>query len=205
MPVTPTLTAHTTTSLTFDAPAEVGMTGAVTYEWFLEAGASDFAPAPVTVTLDDGSDGVFTPATLTFTAGSAPAAQAATYTPASPGAKSISVTNNGGLTDPAPFTYAANAVNPTCTVNVRCRDGAGNLVPGCQVRATLVKDPDTATDAILTQQVLTGTTASDGTMTLTLLQGHTYTVRGVDPALKPFLWREVTVPAADTANLWGLI
>jgi hypothetical protein len=207
MPVTLNNTAHTSSSLSFDGAAEAGMTGTVTYTYYLHAGSADFTPAPVVVTLHDGSDGAFSAGTLTFGAGTPPAAQTPTYTPGSAGAKSISVTNNAGLTNPAPFTYTS--IDPDapqlCTVSVRVRNGSGDLVQGCQVRATLVSEPDTVADALLTQQVVTGTTASDGTMTLVLLQGHTYIVRGVDPALKPFLWRSVTVPASGSADLWELI
>ena len=68
-------------------------------------------PAPVTVTPSDGGGGgTFTPATVSITTG-APSATF-TYTPASSGAKTISVTNNGGLTNPANLTYTATAAPP---------------------------------------------------------------------------------------------
>lgn len=64
---------------------------------------------------DGGAGGTFTPSSLTFTASSA--AQTFTYTPGSvsstPGAtavRTISVTNNGGLTDPGSVTYTAKAL-----------------------------------------------------------------------------------------------
>jgi hypothetical protein len=58
----------------------------------------------VTVTPSDGGGGgTFTPTTVGLTT-AAPSATF-TYTPASTGAKTISVTNSGGLTDPANLTY----------------------------------------------------------------------------------------------------
>lgn len=56
---------------------------------------------------DSGGGGTFTPASLTFTNSSA--AQTFTYTPSSAGTKTISATNNGGLTDPGSLTYTATA------------------------------------------------------------------------------------------------
>jgi hypothetical protein len=62
--------------------------------------------ATVTVTPHDGgSGGTFTPTTVGLTT-AAPSATF-TYTPASVGTKTISVTNNGGLTDPGNLTYTA--------------------------------------------------------------------------------------------------
>ena len=60
----------------------------------------------VTVTPSDGGGGgTFTPTTVALTT-LAPS-DTFTYTPASTGTKTISVTNDGGLTDPANLTYTA--------------------------------------------------------------------------------------------------
>ena len=65
-------------------------------------------PSTVTITPSDGGGGgAFTPTTVALTTG-APSATF-TYTPASAGAKTISTTNNGGLTDPGSLTYTASA------------------------------------------------------------------------------------------------
>jgi hypothetical protein len=62
----------------------------------------------VTVTPSDGGNGgTFAPTTVSLT--SAQPTATFTYTPASTGAKTISVTNNGGLTNPANITYTATA------------------------------------------------------------------------------------------------
>lgn len=74
-------------------------------------GASDALTGSVVVTPSDGgAGGTFTPATVTISAGTPTATL--TYTAASIGAKTISVTNDGGLTNPSSITYtAASAVN----------------------------------------------------------------------------------------------
>jgi hypothetical protein len=92
-----------------------------------------------------------------------------------------------------------------CRVDVRVRDGSGNVVSGSTITATLENAPQTVSDAILTQQVVNGTTSSDGTLSLYLIKGQTYLVRGTDPAGTVFVWRSITVPDADTADLWGLV
>lgn len=56
---------------------------------------------------DAAAGGTFTPTSVSLTT-AAPSATF-TYTPASTGAKTISVTNNGGLTNPANITYTASA------------------------------------------------------------------------------------------------
>lgn len=56
---------------------------------------------------DGGGGGTFSPATVTLSTGTPSATF--TYTAASAGAKTISVTNNGGLTNPGSLTYTASA------------------------------------------------------------------------------------------------
>jgi hypothetical protein len=66
----------------------------------------------VTVTPSDGGGGgTFAPTTVNLTTG-APSATF-TYTPASTGAKTISVTNSGGLTNPGNLSYAAALADGT--------------------------------------------------------------------------------------------
>jgi hypothetical protein len=69
--------------------------------------------SPVTVTPSDGGGGTFTPTSVVLTT-AAPSATF-TYTPASYGAKTISVTNSGGLTDPASLSYTSVASTYTLT------------------------------------------------------------------------------------------
>jgi hypothetical protein len=69
-------------------------------------------PSPVTVTPSDGgAGGVFTPATVQLTT-VAPSATFV-YSAASSGAKTISTTNNGGLTNPATLGYSATPAATT--------------------------------------------------------------------------------------------
>jgi hypothetical protein len=64
-------------------------------------------PAPVTITPSDGgAGGTFTPTSATIS-NATPSADF-TYTAASVGTKTISVTNDGGLTDPADISYVAS-------------------------------------------------------------------------------------------------
>lgn len=67
--------------------------------------------SPVTVTLsDNGAGGTFTPPTVTFNQYTLTGSF--TYIPASVGAKSITITNNGGLNNPPPFTFTAYNLFP---------------------------------------------------------------------------------------------
>ncbi len=58
----------------------------------------------VTVTPSDGNGGTFDPATVDLSGDDTPTF---TYTPSSAGVKTITFTNDGGLTDPAPLEYTA--------------------------------------------------------------------------------------------------
>ena len=100
-------------------------------------GASGSVGASIVVTPSSGSGGgTFIPATVTLTTG-APTATF-TYTPTTTGAKTISVTNNQGLTNPANITYAATApsTNPTFT-NVASGKGADNATQQSTTSVTL--------------------------------------------------------------------
>ena len=71
-----------------------------------------------------GGGGTFTPTSVTLTSGSPTGAF--TYTPSSTGAKSITVTNGGGLTNPAAITYTVTAA-PATTLNLTGIAGAASL------------------------------------------------------------------------------
>lgn len=77
----------------------------------------------VTVTPSDpGAGGTFSPTSLVLTTG-APSG-AFTYTPASAGAKQISITNNGGLTNPGALAYTATAPAPVTANKSRAVNSA---------------------------------------------------------------------------------
>lgn len=88
-------------SAAFTVGADVGLSGSVTV-----------TPS------DSGAGGTFTPASVVISAGTPTATF--TYTAASTGTKSISVTNNGGLANPSALTYTAGAA----PVVVPVTDGA---------------------------------------------------------------------------------
>lgn len=110
----------TVTTLTLSGPSSgiVNGTSAV-----FTVGTSGPVSANIVVTPSSGSGGgTFTPATITLTT-AAPTATF-TYTPATTGVKTISVSNTQGLTNPANITYtaAASFTNPTFT-NIGSAEG----------------------------------------------------------------------------------
>ena len=94
------------TTYTFSGPSS-GEVDIESTDFTVELPTDTSVPSAVTITPDDSSDGVFTPTTVELTT-SAPSATF-TYTPASVGAKTISVTNDGGLTNPRQLTYTSTA------------------------------------------------------------------------------------------------
>lgn len=75
-------------------------------------GADGTITGTVVVTPSDGgAGGAFTPTTVSISSGSTTGTFA--YTAASAGAKTISVTNNGGLSNPSSITYTASAAAAT--------------------------------------------------------------------------------------------
>lgn len=93
--------------------------------------------ADIVVTPSSSGAGAFTPTTVTLTAVSPTATF--TYTPTTTGARTISVTNNQGLTNPASITFTATATsttNPTFT-NVASGKGADNATRQSTATVTL--------------------------------------------------------------------
>jgi hypothetical protein len=82
------------------------ISSAATFTVALPSGGT-LASAMIVTPHDGGAGGTFTPATVTLT--TAAPIKTFTYTPASYGAKTISTTNNKGLTDPAPRTFTSVA------------------------------------------------------------------------------------------------
>ena len=91
-------------SLSGPASGNVGVASTVFTVTLTPAGGTVSGPVVETPS-DQGAGGTFTPATVQLTT-AAPSATF-TYTPASSGTKTISCTNNGGLSDPAGVTYTA--------------------------------------------------------------------------------------------------
>lgn len=106
MTLTDAVAATAATALTLTGPA----TGTVsTASTNFTVAANGTLSANVIVTPSDSSGGgTFTPTTVTLT--SAATSATFTYTPnATAGAKSITLTNNGSLTNPSAFTYTTSA------------------------------------------------------------------------------------------------
>lgn len=97
------------TALTFSGPAS-GAVGAASGN-FTVAANGIIAGTVVVTPSDGGAGGTFTPTTRSISAGTPTGTF--TYAPASAGAKTLSITNNGGLTNPAGVTYTASAAAAT--------------------------------------------------------------------------------------------
>ena len=105
----PTFGGGTATALTLTGPT-TGTVGAASSNFTVAANGS--LSANVTVTPSAGAGGgTFNPATLTLT--NAATSGTFTYTAASAGAKTISVTNSGSLTNPSAVTFTASAAGDT--------------------------------------------------------------------------------------------
>lgn len=97
--------ATSATATTLSGPSS-GTTGVASSNF--TAGANGEITGTVTVTPSDaGNGGTFTPTTVAISSGTPTATF--TYTPASTGSKTISISDNGGLTDATPLTYTATA------------------------------------------------------------------------------------------------
>ena len=80
------------------------------------------ANSPVTITpSDNGAGGTFSPSTVVLAAGTPGVSGVFTYTPASYGVKTISFTNNGGLTNPSSVSYTC--ADLATTYNISCLPG----------------------------------------------------------------------------------
>jgi hypothetical protein len=98
----------TATAYLFSGPSSGGLVASTPFTVQLPTYTS--VPTGVVVTPSAGAGGgTFSPTTVTLTTASPLATF--TYTPASAGTKSISVTNSGGLTNPSNLTYSVSAVS----------------------------------------------------------------------------------------------
>jgi hypothetical protein len=88
-------------------------------------GANGTITGTVTVTPSDaGQGGTFTPTSVAISSGTPTATF--TYTPASTGVKTISISDDGGLTDATPIAYTSNAAGSAYAPNInRPRSGMG--------------------------------------------------------------------------------
>lgn len=132
------------TSVTLSGPAS-GTSGSPSTAF--SVGADGVITGTVIVTPSDGgAGGSFSPTTVSISSGTPTATF--TYTAASTGAKTISVTNNGGLTNPASLTYTAGALSATAVTLSGPSSGlsgapSGNFTVGANgpITGTLVVTP----------------------------------------------------------------
>lgn len=97
--------AGAATATTLTGPAS-GTTGVASTNFTV--GANGTITGTVTVTPGDAANGgTFTPTTVAISSGTPTATF--TYTPASTGVKTISISDDGGLTDATPLSYTSNA------------------------------------------------------------------------------------------------
>lgn len=95
-------------------------------------GANGTITGTVTVTPGDAADGgTFTPTTVAISSGTPTATF--TYTPASTGVKTISISDDGGLTDAGSLSYTSNAAASTYAPNInKPRSGMGTHFYGAR-------------------------------------------------------------------------
>ena len=98
------VTSSAATATTLSGPSS-GAVGVASTNFTVGANGSITGTVVVTPS-DGGGGGTFTPTTVSISSGSPTGTF--TYTPASSGAKTISITNNGGLTNPSSLTYTAS-------------------------------------------------------------------------------------------------
>ena len=111
-----TTASTSATAVTMSGPSG-GVSGVASTNFTI--GANGVITGTVIVTpSDSASGGTFTPTTVSISSGSPTGTF--TYTPASVGAKTVSVTNNGGLINPSNITYTATA--PALYVTVTATD-----------------------------------------------------------------------------------
>lgn len=111
------------TSYTLSGPSS-GAVGTASSVFTVASGGS-LASAVTVTPSDGGAGGSFSPTTVTLSAGVGTSGTF-TYTPASAGAKTISATNNGGLTNPASVTYTAVVLNTIAVNSAAFRFSPGN-------------------------------------------------------------------------------
>jgi hypothetical protein len=97
----------------YPAAAAVTLTGpgggpvSVASRTFTVASDGSLAGSVVVTPSDGGAGGVFTPTTVTLTAGNTPSGTFTYTPPATPGTRLLTLTNNGGLANPTALAYAA--------------------------------------------------------------------------------------------------
>lgn len=111
------------TATTLSGPSS-GTTGVASSNFTV--GANGTITGTVTVTPgDSAAGGTFTPTSVAISSGTPTATF--TYTPASTGVKTISISDDGGLTDATPLSYTSNAAAGGYAPRLFCRPSASGV------------------------------------------------------------------------------
>lgn len=181
---TRTLTSAVATALVFTGPTS-GTTGIASTNYTVSLFPSNGTVAsPVTVTPATTGSGTFSPATVSLTTASPSATF--TYTPSTTGTYSLSITNNGSLTNPGAISYTSASGVVTATAITLTGSAAGLvgspsqpftvlLFPvGGSVTGTVTVTPSSTGGGTFSPTTLSLTTASpSGTFTYTDSVSHT--------------------------------
>lgn len=154
-----TTSAAAATAVTMTGPSS-GAVGAASTAFTVGANGTITGTDTVTPS-DGGGGGTFTPTSVAISSGTPTATF--TYTPASAGAKTISVTNNGGLANPSTITYTASALPylnfQAAGMELGARTGLGiptfGLENGKSYRYTVHADGLTLGAALITSAAIT--------------------------------------------------
>lgn len=193
--LTYTVSAGAATATTLSGPS--GGTVSVASTNFT-VGANGTITGTVTVTPSSGGGGgTFTPTTVAISSGTPTATF--TYTPASTGAKTISISDDGSLTDAASLTYTVVS-GSTTTVDVTnstlffspynwYSDGAGSMAAN-NIKASSTYGQSNTPGAYLKFKI---TLATTGNVVLNLDNAHLSTISAGDfPIIT--VWRELESP-----------
>jgi hypothetical protein len=114
-------------------------------------GANGTITGTVTVTPAPSADGTFSPTSVNISSGTPTATF--TFTPNSTGAKNITVTNNGGLSNPAAHVYTVTSLP---TVSCTLKNNTGTLIASTVIpKVVVLRLSDASTILNLTSQTTT--------------------------------------------------
>lgn len=176
-PATQVIAAAPSTGISMSGPT-TGVTGVASSNFtlaFTPGGST--APAVVITPSDGGAGGTFNPASRT-TAGTF------TYTPSGTGARTISVTNNAGLTNPSNITYTVTAALAApgapslvatagvASASIAITAGSGGAASGYTVTSNPAGGVDSAAGTTTSPRTITGLTGGTAyTFTATATNG----------------------------------
>jgi hypothetical protein len=138
---------------------------------------------------DGGAGGTFTPTSVGLTQGSPSATF--TYTAASAGAKTISVTNSSGLTNPSPITYTASASDTTAPTfsSAQVANATPTQIVITMSEALANSVPATSAFSVSGGKTVSGVAVSGSTVTVTVTPAYAYgdtiTVSYTQPGTNP--------------------